>query len=375
MSATREVFEMLKGLKGVSTSAITGVTDGLKTMEPDSSLLHRWEPDFMDGYELETVGGHKLTKRHIWDAYVAGENILLTGPSGTGKSTMAFHLLDQANEPIRVQNRKVHQENLRRIKSGGTEDDLEPYTDLPYKVQHYSCKEGTRSEELIGTVTIRINKDGSREPVVVRGAVTEAWTQGHTLILEEMDFAPPGVWGECHQFFDGRTQETTVYINGPERIKKHDRFRLIATANTLGQGENQIDFAGTQILNKAFLNRFTYIVKLGWLPMAHEIELVHNKTGLGKAIISRMVSTAGQTRESHEEQVIDACISTRDLLKWSRECRREEERWVEYGESPSDLSADDYWQKIVLPSSVPAFLNGIADSHTQEVYERFLSIR
>lgn len=367
----REVFELLKGLKGVSTSQITGE---VTTKEPDPSLLHAWEPDFQDGYEFKTVGDHKITLDQIWDAYKEGEHILISGPSGCGKSTIAFHMLDRANASIRAKNLKVYHENLKLIKQGKNEDELHPYLELPYKVAHYSCHEASRSEELIGTVTVRINKDGSREPVVVRGSVTEAWTQGETLILEEMDFAPPGVWGECHQFFDGRTKETTIYINGPERIKRHDRFRLIATANTLGRGENQAEFAGTQVLNNAFLNRFTYVIRASWLLPEKEKQLVHMKTGLRYDVIDKMVTAAGQTRKAYEDEVSEHCISTRDLLKWGREQKRHERRLKKMGQDTATMDLDMYWGLVSVPSAVPAFLNGL-DDETRDVYGQYLDIR
>lgn len=369
----REVFELLKGLKGVSTSQITGEVT-TRTKEPDPSLLHAWEPDFQDGYEFKTVGDHKITLDQIWDAYKEGEHILISGPSGCGKSTIAFHMLDRANASIRAKNLKVYHENLKLIKQGKNEDELHPYLELPYKVAHYSCHEASRSEELIGTVTVRINKDGSREPVVVRGSVTEAWTQGETLILEEMDFAPPGVWGECHQFFDGRTKETTIYINGPERIKRHDRFRLIATANTLGRGENQAEFAGTQVLNNAFLNRFTYVIRASWLLPEKEKQLVHMKTGLRYDVIDKMVTAAGQTRKAYEDEVSEHCISTRDLLKWGREQKRHERRLKKMGQDTATMDLDMYWGLVSVPSAVPAFLNGL-DDETRDVYGQYLDIR
>jgi len=369
---TREVFELLKGLKGVSSAQITG--EAIKTKNPDPSLLHAWEPDFQGGYEFQTIGDHKITLDEIWDAYKEGENILISGPSGCGKSTIAFHMLDRANAPIRAKNRKIHEENLKLITQGKNEDDLTPYIELPYKVAHYSCHDASRSEELIGTVTVRINKDGSREPVVVRGSVTEAWTEGKTLLLEEMDFAPPGVWGETHQFFDGRTKETTIYINGPESIKKHDRFRLIATSNTLGRGENQTEFAGTQVLNNAFLNRFTYVIRATWLPVDSELRLIRNKTGLRQDVVDRMIAAATQTRRSYDEEVSEHCISTRDLLKWARESKRRERRLQASGEDIAAMGTADYWRSISTVSAVPAFLNGL-DDETRDVFNQFLDIR
>jgi MoxR-like ATPase len=364
-----EVFKLLDSLTKVGTVTTTEID--AQAFEPESNLVNRWEPEFQDGYEFETSSGNKLTLKQIWDAYVAGEQIMFVGPSGCGKSTIAFHLLDEANEIIREKNRKLHMENLSLAKAGRKE--FKPYIPLPYELSHYSCHEATRSEELMGTVKLKIRDDGSREAIIVRGAVTEAWTKGKTLILEEMDFAPPGVWGETHQFFDMRTKETEIYINGPERIKKNNRFRVMATANTLGQGENQIEFAGTQVLNRAFLNRFTYVVKVSWLPREQEARLIYVKTALRQDIVYKLVDAAKQARDAYDAGTCDTVISTRELLAWARECVREAKRHGE--EDAKKMNAGVFWKEVVLPSAYPTFLNRIVDQNTRDMFEKYLSIR
>jgi len=370
MSETTKSSEVFKLLAELSKSG-TAPSDETQCAEPESTLVQRWEPEFQDGYKFETVSGKYLTKKQIWDAYVSGEQILFVGPSGCGKSTLAFHLLDEANEPIRERNRKIYAENLAIAKGGRKE--FKPYADLPYQLSHYSCHEATRSEELIGTVRVKVNADGSREAITLRGAVTDAWTAGKTLILEEMDFAPPGVWGETHQFFDMRTNDTEVFINGPERIKKNKRFRVMATANTMGQGENQIEFAGTQVLNRAFLNRFTYVVKISWLPKESEVKLIFVKTGLRQDIIQKMVDAATQSRAAYDAQTSDTTISTRELLAWSRECVRESARHG--ADDAKKMVTPVFWKEIVLPSAYPTFLNRIVDQNTRDMFEKYLSIR
>lgn len=369
-SKSADVFKLLDKLHSIGAETVGKIEEkAIHEIEPESSLLHPWEPDFYEGYEIKSPSGHVYKTEDIWDAYVAGENILLSGPSGCGKSSLAFHLLDKANAKTREINRKTFEANVKALKAGTPKDKLQGYHPLPYQISHYSCHEATRSEELIGTVTVMVKPDGSREPIVVRGSVTDAWTEGRTLILEEMDLAAPGVWGETHQFFDGRTSETTIYVNGPERIRKHKRFRLIATANTLGRGENQVEFAGTQMLNTAFLNRFTFVLKLDFLPREQEIKMVHARTGVRKDIAGKMVAAAEQARWAHGEGACDATISTRDVLSWSRECLRREKR------ASVCASVAEYWRNVAIPAAFPTFLSRITDKNTQDAFDRFLSIR
>lgn len=368
-----DVFTLLEKLDTVDEETFgTLESERITAADPDLSLIDLWEPDFVDGYKLTTATGQAITLDHIWEAHQAGENILMVGPSGTGKSSIAFHLMDKVNEKTRIKNREIYQKNLKLLKDGDEKKEIElvPYHALSHEVAHLSCHEGTRSEHLIGTVTVMIREDGTRIPVRVLGAITDAWINGKTLIAEEIDFAPPGVWGEAHQFFDDRTKETTIYINGPEKIRKNKKFRVIATANTLGAGENQIAFSGTQVLNGAFMNRFTYVVLVDYLDRTKEIGLIISKAGVKIGLATAMVDAAIQTRKSMKEGSTDIAITTRDLLAWSRECIRAIKR---RGSEPTDATV--LWNEIAVPAAYPSFLNRIADSTTREAFQDYVKIR
>lgn len=360
-SKVSEVFELMQALSKMGTECVLE-TEKVSAENAPHSLLHPWEPDFVEGYNFK-CGNHSISLSQLWDAYVAGENILLTGPSGAGKSTIAFHLLDKANEKVRAANRETYAQNQKNSES-------KPYLPLPYPLAHFSCTKQTRVEQLEGSLTFKMNDDGSREPLIVLGAVTDSWTNGKTLVLEEVDMPLPGVWAAAHQYFDGRTQETCVYINGPKTITKNKRFRVIATSNTLGRGENQTDFAGTEIQNTAFLNRFTYVVHVDYLPMDEELKLIRRRTDLRADVTTMMLSSAVQSRNAHKDNAVDMAITTRDVLSWARECKRNEKRL-----STPVTDKSDYWREVVIPSAYPTFLNRVVDQNTREMFDTYLSIR
>lgn len=371
-SKTADVFKLLQEMKTVDAKTVKAHTAAQlerisAEVEPPAELIHDWEPGYVDEYKYTTYSGKAITKRELWDAYISGENIRLVGPSGCGKSALAFHILDKANKSVREKNKKILAENVQRKLKDGEKAKLEDYLSLPYPVVHYNCSEGTREAHLIGDVTIIFNDKGERKPVVVPGCFTKAWTKGASLIFEEDDLAPPSVLGAVHPFIDGRTKTTDVFLNGPTTLNKNDRFRIIATSNTLGTGEGSVEFAGTQIQNTAYLNRFTYVVKSTWLPPAHEIDLIVNKTGVSKNLVEKMVSACENIRKEYEEQRIQNVITTRDLLSWARETKREEKR---VGTKPFDTA----WREIAIPAMFPTFLNRISDPASREVIERYLSI-
>jgi len=369
-----EVFDLLEGLKAVGEATVEKKaeleTEVIKSPEPPREMVEAFEPDFVDGYEWKTFGGKPCSFERLWKAFQRRENILLVGPSGCGKSTIAFALMDRANAEVRAANRKIMAENLVKLKAGTPLEELNyEWVSLIRKLNHYSCHEATRSEDLVGALSIVVDELGNRTPMRVDGALKEAWTEGNTFICEEYDLALPGVWGETHQFLDGRTKETMIYINGPEKIYKDDAFGAIFTGNTKGRGENQAEFADTKPMNTAFLNRMTFVVEVGWLKTSVEIGLINKVTGLRKDVCKKMVLAAKQAREAHSEGTVDCAITTRDLKSWARECVDNQEDWG----NPSDRDA--YWKEVAIPSAYPTVFARIADPNTVKMFERYLSIR
>jgi len=362
VSKSAEVFALLAKLGEVGEGSLAPVMVSIP--EPPRNWLHPWEPDFVDGYDF----GHGVTLADITSAYYAGENISLVGHAGNGKSTIAFHLADQANEKVRAFNCKTYAANREKAAKGVADKDLDPYKPLSYPVTHYGCHEGMRSEEMVGSITLKHLEDGTRMPVEVPGCVTKAWEGGHTLIMDEVDLGNPGVFGQIHQFLDGRTYETEVYINGPRTVVKHPKFRCIATMNTRGQGEDAVQYAGTQPLNAAFLSRFNFIVEVGWLKADVEHALVIKKTGVPKDLLTTMTTIVEKTRSEYATGNITMPISTRTLLAWARMTVRK------IKDLGGTLSFKDMWSKAAVPSAYPSFIERIADVTTKSMYTNLFRV-
>jgi len=355
--AETSLLDTLKALQNISeddilTSERIPEVELVTAVSPPSHLINRIEPDFIMGYDVDTTA--------LWEAYVRGEQIIIAGPTGTGKSSLAYHLLDNANESVRRKNRITFAKNNSVLQKGGTEKDLLGYKPIPYEVSYLGCGVGTRIEAVIGTLKFR-STDTGREPYAVYGAVVDAWVNGKTLIIDELDFASPDIWGELHQFFDGRTNETTIYINGPEVIRKHPKFRVIATANTFGNGENQMEFSGTQLLNTAFLNRFSYKIELDYLKADKEVEAVLKHIGaMDTEALTKMVTIAGKIRTDKKAGVLTRGISTRDLKAWSRECVALDGRLSKNNlQHRKDIRS--YWTAVVVPAAKATYLTGNPD--------------
>jgi len=326
---------------------------------PSPTLINRYRPNFINGYNIDTAS--------VMDAVKKGLNVLAVGDKGGGKSSFMFFIVDELNEPTRVKNREIYARNVKLIEAGKDESALEQYYSLPYPVAHLGCGSSTRVESLIGTLKFRATENG-REPYTVYGAVVDAWVNGKILIIDELDMATPDVWGEVHQFFDGTTEETVLYINGPEVIRKNPKFRVLATANTFGLGEDQMGFAGTQLLNGALLDRFNYKLSFPYLNPDKEVEaLLKNHPDAWKEAVIKMVVSANKIREAKNSGTITETLSTRKLMAWVSECISREKRLAASGINARS-SIDGYWAKVVIPAAQPTYLCGNPDALTVQTY-------
>jgi len=287
----------------------------------------------------------------------------LVGPAGSGKSALAFHVVDMINKPTRLENQRIHAEN---IQFKANNKPLKPYLQLKYPMWHMSCHEATRSEDLTASTKVMV-ENGIAKSDEILGAALNAYTQGGILLIEEWDHAMPGVLSEIHQLIDGRTESVMFYCNGPKRYVRHPNFLgCIATSNSKGMGEANRNYAGTQMQNRAFRSRFGVTVDVPFLPQSVEVSVLMN-LGLTNQMATKMVDVASKIRNasaiSHE---FDMEISLRDLNHWEKTTLL---FLTMAGLKPDATRA---WQEAI-EASYPAFLSR-EDELTQAGVFKYINI-
>jgi MoxR-like ATPase len=338
---------------------------GLLPYSPE--LVQGYEPEFIDGYKLRN-GSFTITVDEVEKAVKRNENVLLIGHTGTGKSVLASHVIDEMNKEILLENRNIHGRNLPLISAGVPANKLEMYHDLNIKRILYNGHVGTRTEHMVGTIDVQYDENGNRHVVRVPGFLTYPYiTPKCKLIWDEMDFTLPEVLGESHVYLDGRTNQVDVFLNGRWSLNRQKDFSVIATANTTGNGENQSEYAGTNCLSKAFLNRFNFVVHLDYLPHDDEVRLLRKKNNFRKDIADAMVKAANNMREAKANGAVDYALSTRDLLAWVRACKDDDQH-------EKTSSKNDYWNNIARKYIYTSFLNRIDDEAIREAYDIYLSL-
>lgn len=219
---------------------------------------------------------------HVIDCVHAGENVILTGGTGVGKTTHVTQLAARVKQP------------LLRINFNGE----------------------TRMSDLVGKIQVI---DG--ETRWVDGVLPMAMRKGYWLLLDELDFADPSVLSLLHPVLE-EDPMLVLKENSGEIIKPHENFRLFATANSIGAMQDRASaYAGTTQMNEAFLDRWQVLL-VDNLPAAEEIKVLRAQVpGLKNAWAKQIVDFANRARRKENTggyEFTGDNFSTRKTLAWAR---------------------------------------------------------
>ena len=168
----------------------------------------------------------------------------------------------------------------------------------------------TDEDDLIGSNTL---VDGN---IVFReGPVLKAMRKGAVLLIDEIDLASNKIM--CLQSI----LEGKGYLNKKtgEYVSPENGFTIIATANTKGKGSDDGRFIGTNVLNEAFLERFSITMEQEYPSNAIEKKILTKEFERLEITdqdeyVSNLVMWADVIRKSFFEGAIDELISTRRLV-------------------------------------------------------------
>jgi MoxR-like ATPase len=142
------------------------------------------------------------------------------------------------------------------------------------------------------------------------GPVTTALKNGGVLLLDEVDLASHNIM--CLQsVLEGKG----VFLKKiGQWITPAAGFVVIATANTKGRGDDSGKFAGTGILNEAFLERFPFTYEQPYATRATEKKIL-TKAGCDDVDFAENLTKWSEIiRKTYLEGGIDDVISTRRLV-------------------------------------------------------------
>lgn len=209
---------------------------------------------------------------------LANDRIMLVGPTGSGKSSLIAQLAARLNWPI-------HRINLHGETSVGD------------FLGHHTARNG--------------------EVTYQYGLLPTAMREGQILVCEELDASTPEILFVLQSVLE-EGGVLTISDNAGEIITPHPDFRLVATANTLGVGDDSALYTGTNILNASHLDRWTTVFTVDYLGEDQEAAVVRDKAPeLSHALVDGMVKLAAAVRKATSNDELFCTFSTRRLLAFA----------------------------------------------------------
>lgn len=196
---------------------------------------------------------------------------------------------------------------------GKTSIIIEVAARLRIPVFQMACSGKTRFQHFVGS---REMVNG--ETRWVDGALVKAMRSGGIFLMDEVTRLDPGEQMNLAAVLDGYAK-LTIPDTG-EVVTPHPNFRIAATGNSGGYGDESGAYIGEKPSSFAFLDRFQKL-KLAPMPREAEKALLIKMHGLSEDIVDSMLNLAGAVRSNFVGAGggFNVTISPRSMQSWAQE--------------------------------------------------------
>jgi cobaltochelatase CobS len=168
--------------------------------------------------------------------------------------------------------------------------------------------------DLIGKDVITL-EDGKQITRFQEGLIPWSLQRPVALILDEYDAGQPDVMFVIQRMLEREGRLTLLDQN--RVVNPNAAFRIFATSNTVGLGNWNGLYQGTQLLNHGQMDRWDIIAALNYLEPNEEQKILMAKVReLSPETASQMIALANLTRKGFEAGDISTLMSTRTLITW-----------------------------------------------------------
>ncbi|MFT5703736.1 MAG: cobaltochelatase CobS [Rickettsiales bacterium] len=174
--------------------------------------------------------------------------------------------------------------------------------------------------DLVGKDVITL-KDGKQITEFKRGIIPFTLTRPITLVLDEYDAIRTDVSFVIQRLLEEEGKFALLEEN--EILSPHEHFRLFATSNTIGMGDDLGIYHGTNLINQAQMDRWNIVATLNYLSEEKEIEILLKKLPFlakksNENVAKMMVRMASLTREGFRNGDLSNLMSLRTLISWGK---------------------------------------------------------
>jgi cobaltochelatase CobS len=197
------------------------------------------------------------------------------GHAGTGKTTLLSQIAARTGRPV-------------------------------LRVQHTANME---EDQIVGGWRVRAG-----QTVFELGPLAMAMKYGWTYIADEYDFGRPEVLSVYQAVLEGAPLFIKEADLANRIIRPDANFRILATGNTNGQGDESGLYGGTNMQNAANFERFGVVQQMPWMEFETEARVISRKAKIPLDDAKKLVDFAKRVREEFDGQKMSNPISPRSLI-------------------------------------------------------------
>ena len=168
--------------------------------------------------------------------------------------------------------------------------------------------------DLIGRDVITL-EGGKQITKFQEGLLPYAIQRPVALVFDEYDAARPDVMFVLQRVLESQGKLTLLDQNSV--ITPNPSFRLFATTNTIGLGDNTGIYHGTQPINQGQMDRWHMVTMLNYLPEEIEAKIVQGKVQVDKELLGSMLALANLTRQAFISGDVSTVRSPRTVISWA----------------------------------------------------------